>query len=91
MTEPRKYSVIEFNADGKAIRIEEKPKLPKSKYAVPGIYFYDDQVTEIAPSLKRSPRNELEITDVNLAYFRSRSITSGNFRTGIWLVRYWYT
>ncbi|WP_413175249.1 glucose-1-phosphate thymidylyltransferase RfbA [Anabaena azotica] len=68
VTEPQQYGVIEFNADGKAISIEEKPKIPKSKYAVPGIYFYDEQVTEIAASLKPSARNELEITDVNLAY-----------------------
>jgi glucose-1-phosphate thymidylyltransferase len=68
VTEPQQYGVIEFNADGKAISIEEKPKFPKSKYAVPGIYFYDAQVTEIAANLQPSPRGELEITDVNLAY-----------------------
>lgn len=68
VTEPQQYGVIEFNAYGQAISIEEKPKIPKSKYAVPGIYFYDSQVTEIAASLKPSSRNELEITDVNLAY-----------------------
>ncbi|MBD2293848.1 glucose-1-phosphate thymidylyltransferase RfbA [Anabaena sphaerica FACHB-251] len=68
VTQPQQYGVIEFDADGKAISIEEKPKFPKSKYAVPGIYFYDAQVTEIAASLKPSHRNELEITDVNLAY-----------------------
>lgn len=68
VTQPESYGVIEFDAAGKAISIEEKPKNPKSKYAVPGIYFYDSQVTEIAANLKPSPRNELEITDVNLAY-----------------------
>lgn len=68
VTEPENYGVIEFNPDGKAISIEEKPKIPKSKYAVPGIYFYDHQVTEIAANLQPSVRNELEITDVNLAY-----------------------
>ncbi|WP_353931209.1 glucose-1-phosphate thymidylyltransferase RfbA [Okeanomitos corallinicola TIOX110] len=68
VTQPESYGVIEFDAAGKAISIEEKPKNPKSKYAVPGIYFYDSQVTEIAANLKPSPRGELEITDVNLAY-----------------------
>lgn len=70
VTEPQNYGVIEFDIYGKAISIEEKPKFPKSKYAVPGIYFYDAQVTEIAASLQPSVRNELEITDVNLAYLR---------------------
>lgn len=70
VTKPESYGVIEFDATGKAISIEEKPKFPKSKYAVPGIYFYDDQVTEIAASLQPSARGELEITDVNLAYLK---------------------
>ncbi len=70
VTEPQHYGVIEFNADGQAISIEEKPLIPKSKYAVPGIYFYDGQVAEIAECLKPSARNELEITDLNLAYLR---------------------
>lgn len=66
--EPQNYGVIEFDAYGQAISIEEKPIIPKSKYAIPGIYFYDSQVTKIAASLKPSPRNELEITDLNLVY-----------------------
>jgi glucose-1-phosphate thymidylyltransferase len=70
VTNPESYGVIEFDNMGKAISIEEKPKVPKSKYAVPGIYFYDSQVTEIAASLKPSTRGELEITDVNLAYLK---------------------
>lgn len=74
VTNPESYGVIEFDANGKAISIEEKPKNPKSKYAVPGIYFYDSQVTEIAASLKPSPRGELEITDVNLAYLRQEEL-----------------
>ena len=68
VTEPQHYGVIEFDKYGQAISIEEKPSVPKSKYAVPGIYFYDAQVAQIAANLKPSARNELEITDVNLAY-----------------------
>lgn len=65
---PQRYGVIEFDTNGRVISIEEKPSIPKSKYVVPGIYFYDSQVVEIASSLKPSTRNELEITDLNLAY-----------------------
>ncbi|MEH2382463.1 MAG: glucose-1-phosphate thymidylyltransferase RfbA [Nostoc sp.] len=68
--EPQNYGVIEFDAYGQAISIEEKPIIPKSKYVIPGIYFYDSQVTKIAASLKPSPRNELEISDLNLVYLR---------------------
>ncbi|MBD2437099.1 glucose-1-phosphate thymidylyltransferase RfbA [Nostoc sp. FACHB-110] len=68
--DPRAYGVIEFDAGGWVIGIEEKPVLPKSKYVIPGIYFYDDQVVDIAAKLKPSARNELEITDVNMAYLK---------------------
>ncbi|WP_211941643.1 glucose-1-phosphate thymidylyltransferase RfbA [Cylindrospermopsis raciborskii] len=74
VTQPENYGVIEFNHLGKAISIEEKPKIPKSKYAVPGIYFYDAQVVEIAASLKPSARGELEITDINLTYLRQEQL-----------------
>lgn len=68
--DPQQYGVIEFEVNGRAISIEEKPLLPKSKYAVPGIYFYDSQVVEIASKLAPSARNELEITDLNLVYLQ---------------------
>lgn len=66
--DPERYGVVEFDATGKAISIEEKPKKPKSNYAVPGIYFYDNSVISIAENIKPSDRGELEITDVNKAY-----------------------
>jgi glucose-1-phosphate thymidylyltransferase len=70
VTDPDRYGVIEFDRNGIAISLEEKPKQPKSNYAVPGIYFYDAQVAGKAAQLKPSPRNELEITDLNLTYLR---------------------
>jgi len=70
VSNPERYGVIEFDRDGKAISLEEKPKNPKSNFAVPGLYIYDKTVVDICRTLKPSARGELEITDVNLAYLR---------------------
>ncbi len=72
--DPQRYGVVDFDSSGNVIGIAEKPKKPKSNYAVPGLYFYDNKVIEIAKSLKPSQRGELEITDVNMAYLRLKKL-----------------
>jgi glucose-1-phosphate thymidylyltransferase len=71
---PSDYGVVEFNESGKVISLEEKPKFPKSNYAVPGLYFYDEKVVEYAEDLKPSPRGELEITDLNRIYLEQGNL-----------------
>jgi glucose-1-phosphate thymidylyltransferase len=73
--DPERYGVVEFNQQRKVIGIEEKPENPKSRYAVPGLYFYDNSVVDIARSIKPSPRGELEITDVNSCYLEQGKLT----------------
>jgi len=74
VADPQRYGVVEFNENNKAICIEEKPQYPKSNYAVPGIYFYDNEVINISKNLKPSARGELEITDVNLTYLKKGNL-----------------
>ncbi len=74
VADPERYGVVEFNDDGRAITLEEKPQRPKSRYAVTGLYFYDNRVSEFASSLKPSARGELEITDLNRRYLQENQL-----------------
>ncbi|MHB1685960.1 MAG: glucose-1-phosphate thymidylyltransferase RfbA [Ignavibacteriaceae bacterium] len=86
VNDPERYGIVEFDKDGKAISIEEKPKEPKSNYAVPGIYIYNNDVVEISKKLKPSARGELEITDVNKEYLKKEKLKVEKIGRGIaWL------
>jgi glucose-1-phosphate thymidylyltransferase len=74
VNDPERYGVVEFDATGQAMSIEEKPKQPKSNYAVPGLYIYDNTVVDVAKNLNPSARGELEITDLNVAYLRRQTL-----------------
>jgi len=86
VTDPERYGVVEFDAAGRAVSIEEKPKQPKSNYAVPGLYIYDNSIVALARDLKPSARGELEITDVNVEYLRRGSLRVYTLNRGFaWL------
>ncbi len=86
VTDPERYGVVEFDADRKVISIEEKPSAPRSNFAVPGLYFYDNEVVDITRDLKPSPRGELEITDVNNIYLKKGKLTVAPMSRGTaWL------
>jgi glucose-1-phosphate thymidylyltransferase len=86
VSDPQRYGVVEFDRNGKALSIEEKPAQPRSKFAVPGIYFYDNQVVQVAENLQPSPRGELEITDVNRFYMEHGQLSVKLLGRGVaWL------
>ena len=86
VSDPERYGVAEFDADGQVISLEEKPEKPKSNYAITGLYIYDNQVINIAENLKPSARGELEITDVNMTYLKMEKLRVEKLSRGVaWL------
>lgn len=86
VNDPQRYGVVEFDAEGRVLSLEEKPRHPKSSYAIPGIYFYDNQVVQIAEMLKPSARGEIEITDLNRVYLERGFLKAKTFGRGVaWL------
>jgi glucose-1-phosphate thymidylyltransferase len=86
VTDPERYGIVEFNKSGQVLSLEEKPKNPKSNYAIPGIYIYDNSVIDIAKNLKPSPRGELEITDINKVYLEQKNLNVQLIGRGVaWL------
>lgn len=86
VTDPERYGIVEFDSNGNAISIEEKPKKPKSNFAVPGLYVYNNAVVSISKNLKPSPRGELEITDVNVEYLKEKKLKVAKIGRGVaWL------